>query len=154
MNLRRRHLLLLVPLALAACSTRMGQLKGLPLRVELDNLARAADGLTLSLLLFNPNDHAVLVERVTFEFVLDERPPLAHEQLLEFDIAPRNRERLIVRLPERPDLSVALEALDREQRPRLGYRIDGELQLRARRTSRFRIDDVLHKVPGQSGRYR
>ena len=154
MNLRRRHLLMLLPLALAGCAGPLGQLKGAPLRVELDNLAIGDDDLRLSLLLFNPNDHSVLIDRMRFELVIDDRAPLPHELGLQLDIAPRNRERVVVRLDPRPDLVDALSALDRDMLPRLTYRLEGELQLRERRNSGFRLDDFLHRVPGQPGRFR
>lgn len=155
MNRIALRMAIVVLLGLAAgCQTGSDYLKGASMRVEFDGLTRDSDALTLSLLVLNPNDHSVLVEGATFRFTLENRESLTRELRLDLDIAPRNRERILVSLsPDRTVLEM-LETLDGGARTRLAYTLQTELLLQERRSTRSNIEAFLHRVPGQPGRYR
>jgi len=155
MNRIARRVMILAFLGLvAACQTGSNQLKGASMRIEFDALERGGERLTISLLVFNPNDHPVQIERASFDFELDGQRPMTRALALDLDIAPRNRERVQIRLESAPETIHLLESLDAGERTRLAYRLEGELQLRERRPTRTRIEAFLHPVPGQPGRYR
>jgi LEA14-like dessication related protein len=149
----RIAIIALVGLAVG-CQARSEQLKDASMRVELDGLVRDSDGLALHLLVLNPNDHFVLVGRASVSFRLEDYEALSQEVLLDLDIAPRNRERIRVTLSADGPVLELLASLDEGERTRLAYTLETELELQDRRVTRSRIEAVLHRVPGQSGRYR
>ncbi|PKL95904.1 MAG: hypothetical protein CVV18_03710 [Gammaproteobacteria bacterium HGW-Gammaproteobacteria-8] len=149
-----RVALLLLAGLVAGCQTGPIRLTDASLQFDLEGLERTHDGLTMSVLVLNPNDHSVLVGGASLSFALEDQQPLTLEVPLNLDIAPRNRERIRVLLPPDRKILEMLGELDDGARARLSYRLEIELQLQDSRPTGSRIDAFLHRVPGQTGRYR
>ncbi|MDT8450280.1 MAG: hypothetical protein RQ847_08900 [Wenzhouxiangellaceae bacterium] len=141
-------------LVLAACSTGPRTLRLAPPRLEIESVQLDGDQARIIVLLHNPNDHAVIIDRAHLAMRIGEDELFNAEWQLGLDVSPRNRERVPLEAPARQPAAATLAALDRSSRPNLTYTLTSELSIRNQRDMRAKQDGYLHPVPGQLGHYR
>lgn len=151
-----RGLCLVIVLGLiTACAGGAIQVSGEPPLTRLDGLTIDGDELVLAFAVRNVNDKSLDVPSMQYRLQLDgARVADFDEGRPQLSIPPRGRELVHIRARAPSGILEELDRLARGERANLPWRLEVTVDGLARRNQPEPATGFLHRVPGQSDRFR